>query len=162
MISMQLYMKQKMLSFKQDFNIVDSNQKPVYKVDGEFLSLGRKLHIINMETNEEVALVKQKVLSLMPQVDVFVRGQEVASIRKRITFFKPKFDIEQIGWTIKGDYFAHDYIIYDREGDLIAQIKKKYFAMSDTFELNIDAEEVDPVMVIAVVLAIDTVMDSKD
>ena len=82
---MQLYMKQKMLSFKQDFNIVDSNQKPVYKVDGEFLSLGRKLHIINMETNEEVALVKQKVLSLMPQVDVFVRGQEVASIRKRIT-----------------------------------------------------------------------------
>ena len=34
---MQLYMKQKMLSFKQDFNIVDSNQKPVYKVDGEFL-----------------------------------------------------------------------------------------------------------------------------
>ena len=159
---MQLYMKQKMLSFKQDFNIVDSNQKPVYKVDGEFLSLGRKLHIINMETNEEVALVKQKVLSLMPQVDVFVRGQEVASIRKRITLFKPQFDIEQIGWTIKGDYFAHDYIIYDREGDLIAQRKKKYFAMSDTFEFNIDAEEVDPVMVIAVVLAIDTVMDSKD
>jgi hypothetical protein len=34
--------------------------------------------------------------------------------------------------------------------------------MSDTFEFNIDAEEVDPVMVIAVVLAIDTVMDSKD
>ncbi|MBZ6527658.1 LURP-one-related family protein [Aerococcaceae bacterium DSM 111021] len=159
---MQLYMKQKMLSFKQDFNIVDANQKPVYKVDGELISMGRKLHIIDLETNQEVALVKQKVLTLMPHVDVFVNDKHVAGIRKRLTFFKPQFEIDQIGWTIEGDYFAHDYNIYDREGDLIAQINKKFFAMSDTFEFNIDSDEVDPVMVIAVVLAIDTVMDSKD
>ena len=159
---MKLYMKQKMLSFKQDFNIMDDNQKPVYKIDGELISIGRKLHIIDLATNEEVAFVKQKVLTLLPQVDVFVGGEHVTSIKKRLTFIKQGYDVSNLDWTIKGNILAHDYEIYDAQGDLIAQITKQYFAMSDTYEFNIDDNEVDPVYVIAVALAIDAVMDNKN
>lgn len=158
---MRLYMKQKMFSLKQDFNIIDENQEPVYKVDGEFFAIGRKLHIIDLSQNQEVAFVKQKVMSLMPQVDVFVHGQQVTSIRKKLTFFKQEYDVSDLGWKITGDIWAHDYEIFDAEGDHIASISRKYFAMSDSYEFSIDNEEVDPVYVIAVVLAIDAVMDSK-
>lgn len=159
---MQLYMKQKVLSLKQDFNIFDADQKSVYRVDGEFWSIGRKLHIIETATNQEVAFVQQKVLTLLPQVDVYVRGEYVTSIKKRLTFLTQKYDVTHIGWTIEGDLWAHDYTIYDREGDQVARITKKFFAMTDTYEFNIDSEEADPAMVIAVILAIDTVMDSNN
>lgn len=158
---MKLYMKQKMFSFKQDFNIVDANEKPVYKIDGELIAIGRKLHVIDLATNTEVAFVKQKVLTLLPQVDVFVGGDLVTSIKKRLTLFKHGYDVSNLGWTIKGDIIGHDYQVYDAEGDLIAQITKKYFAMSDTFEFNINSEEINPVYVIAVALAIDAVMDNN-
>lgn len=158
---MRLYMKQKMFSFKQDFNIVDENQQPVYKIDGELISIGRKLHIIDLKQNQEVALVKQKIMTLMPQVDVLVRGELVTSIRKKLTFFKDEYNVSDLGWTIKGDILAHDYDIYDAERDHIATINKKYFAFSDSYEFDIDESEVDPVYVIAVILAIDAVLDSR-
>ena len=161
MTTMRLYMKQKMFSFKQDFNIIDEKQQPVYKIDGEFFTVGRKLHIIDLRQNEEVALVKQKVLTLLPQVDVFVRGQQITSIRKKLTFFKQEYDVSDLGWKITGDIWAHDYDIFDAEGDHIASISKKYFAMTDSYEFSINNKEVDPVYVIAVALAIDAVMDSK-
>ncbi|MGF3114721.1 hypothetical protein ACQV2R_04995 [Facklamia sp. P12937] len=45
---MKLYMKQKMWSFKQDFDIYDQNKSPIYRVDSKLISIGRKTKILDV------------------------------------------------------------------------------------------------------------------
>lgn len=158
---MKLYMKQRFFSWTEDFDIYDANQRPVYTVKGELISLGRKLHIYDSQTRDRVASVHQKLLTIFPKFDVLVKGKRIATIRKHWSFFSPKYSIDELGWTIKGNIWAHDYQLYDRSGKRVASVGKKLFAWSDTFEITPHNDEVDPVHIIAVVLAIDTVMDAE-
>lgn len=159
---MRLYMKQKLMSLKGDFDIYDEDQQPVYHVEGKMFSVGRKLWVYDSHNHEELAYIEQKVMTLLPKMEVYVKGDYVASIVKKLSFFKPKYEVEGLNWSIEGDIFSYDYQILDPEGYLIAQIQKKYFSWSDTFEFNILEDDVDPVMVIAIILAIDAVMDSQN
>ncbi|MDE6470055.1 MAG: LURP-one-related family protein [Eubacterium sp.] len=156
---MKLYMKQKVFSFKDKFTIKDEQGNDKYYIEGEFLSLGKKLHIYDMNHNE-VAFVRQKILAFMPKFTVEVNGSEVAEIVKRVTFFTPKYYVDGLGWNVEGDFFAHNYII--TSGDrAIVSIHKAWMSWGDTFELDI-ADDRDEVTALAVVLAIDAVMDSQN
>lgn len=52
-------MKQKLFSLKQDFNIYDHNQTPLFRVSGKLFSVDRQLRIYDALTNEELAYVKE-------------------------------------------------------------------------------------------------------
>ncbi|MGX7108916.1 LURP-one-related/scramblase family protein [Facklamia miroungae] len=156
---MQLYMKQKMWSFKQDFDIYDENQRPVYRVDSKLISFGRKTKILDVQSGQVLCEVNQKVFSLFPTVDVIQEGEFFCRIRKQFTFFKPKYSVQGVDWVVDGSIFEHDYTIWDSNGDKIARIKKKFLAWSDTFEMDIKNEEVDTVLILATILAIDLAMD---
>lgn len=159
---MKLYMKQKMFSLRGDFAIYDANQVSVYKVEGKLMALARQLRLLDSATGEELALVKQQLFSLMPRMHVFFQDEQIATISKKFTFLKPSYEISEIGWSIEGDYWAHDYTIYDANGQVVADLNKKMFSWSDTFEINIVQEDIEPAMVVAVVLAIDAAMDASN
>lgn len=158
---MKLYMKQRFFSWTEDFDIYDADQHPVYYVKGELISLGRKLHIHDSQTRERIASVHQKLFTIFPKFDVIVRGERIATIRKHWSWFSQKYTIDELGWTIKGNVWAHDYQLFDRKGKKVASVGKKLFAWSDTFEITQQQPEVDLVYILAVVLAIDTVMDAE-
>lgn len=154
-------MKQKMFSLRGDFDIYDGNQVSVYKVEGKLMALARQLRLLDSETGEELAFVKQQLFALMPRMHVFFQGEQIATISKKFTFLKPSYEISEIGWSIEGNYWAHDYTIYDASGQVVADLNKKMFSWSDTFEINIVQDDIDPAMVVAVVLAIDAAMDAS-
>ena len=155
---MHLYMKQKVFSWKDRFSIQDESGHDKYYVEGKVFSIGKKLHIYDMESNE-LEFVNQKVVSFMPKFSVEINGEEVAVIKKKFTFLKPSYSIEGPGWDVQGDFMCHDYII--TEGDnTIVSIHKKWMAWGDTFELDV-ADESREVLAVAVVLAIDAVIDSQ-
>lgn len=156
---MKLFMKQKVFSFKDKFYIKDENANDKYYIEGEFFSIGKKLHIYDMNGNE-LAFVHQKVLSLLPRFFVSVNGTEVAEIVKKISFFRPKYIVEGLGWDINGDFFQHDYSISENGRDIVS-IHKVWMSWGDSFELDID-NEADEVLTLAVVLAIDCVMDAQE
>ena len=156
---MRLYMKQKVFSWKDKFSIKTENGEDKYFVEGKAISLGKKLRVFDSAENE-LAFVNQKLVSLMPKFSVEMNGEEVAVIKKKMTFLKPKYLIEGPGWEVKGDFFSHDYEIVDN-GRTIVAIHKKWMAWGDSFELDI-ADESHEVLAVAVVLAIDAVMDSQN
>lgn len=158
---MKLYMKQKVFSLKQDFDIVDEHQKAVYTVEGKLMAIRRQLKIHDSQTGEELAMVKQELVAFTPTMHIYYKDERIATIRKKITFFRPSYVIDVLGWQIEGDYFAHDYNVLNQQGDIIADISKQFFSWSDTFELNIKEDDIDPVVVVAVVLAIDLAMDAQ-
>ena len=68
----KLYMKQKIFSWKDRFTIKDQNDSDRYTVEGELISIGKKLHVYDMNNNE-VAFVQQKVLTLLLRLLLLAR-----------------------------------------------------------------------------------------
>lgn len=153
---MKLYIKQKVFSLASRFNITDEEGNERYRVKGELLSFTRRLHIYDLR-GEEVAQVHKELFTLMPRFVVERNGQVTAAIKKRLTLFKPEYDIDGKGWHVEGDLLAHDYRIY-AGSSVIATIHKVWMSWGDSFELDLESSE-DEVDLIAIILAIDVVLD---
>ncbi len=155
---MKLYLKQKVFSWKDKGTVKDENGSDKYYIEGKVFSIGKQLTVTDSDQNE-VAFIKQKVLSLLPRFFVEMNGEQVAEIVKKISFLKQKYVINGPDWEVEGDFFAHDYCIKDGEKD-VASVHKKWMTWGDTFEIDI-LNEKDEVMILALVLAIDAVMDAN-
>ena len=156
---MRLYMNEKVFSWKDKFSIKTETGEDRYFVEGKVISIGKKLRVYDAEGNE-LAFVNQKLVSLMPKFTVEINDQEVAVIKKKVTFLKPKYIIEGPGWEVQGDFLSHDYEIVEN-GRTIVAIHKQWMSWGDAFELDIE-DESQEVLAVAVVLAIDAVMDSQN
>lgn len=154
----RLFMKQKVFSLKDRFTIKDEYDTDVYYVEGEFLSLGKKLHVYNTR-DEEVAYIQQKLLTFMPRFHVFYGGILAAEIRKEFTFFHPSYVIEGPDWQVTGSFLEHDYEI-THMGMPIVSVHKVWLSWGDAYEIDIEDGQ-DEAMVLAVVLAIDAVLDAE-
>ena len=151
---MKLYMKQKLFTFKDQFTIYDEQGQAAYYVEGEIFTFGKKLHVYDIN-NHEVAFIQQKVLTFLPRFFVYVENEQVAEIVREFTFFKPKYSIEGLHWSITGDIFQHEYRI-DQDEHPIVSIHKAWMRFADTYEIDIK-EERATIYALAVVLAIDCV-----
>ncbi|MBR6568179.1 MAG: LURP-one-related family protein [Clostridia bacterium] len=156
---MKLYIRQKVFSWNDKFKVFDEWGREKYLIEGEFFSLGKKLHINDMQ-GREVAFIAQKVFSFLPRYFVYIDGKETAEIVKQFSFFRPKYTIEGLGWEINGDFFSHDYVISCR-GRNIVTISKQWMTWGDCYELEIENDN-DEIISLAVVLAIDCVMAAQN
>ena len=156
---MKLYIKQKVFSWGDKFRIYDENQNDRYYVEGEVFSFGKKLHLYSHSGVEE-AFIHQKVLSFLPKYYISRNNIEVAQVIKEFTFFRQEYTVEGPGWTVNGNFLAHDYEITSN-GRTIASISKHWFSWGDTYEIDI-SDDADEVMAICVVLIIDAVIAQSD
>ena len=155
---MKLYIRQKVFSWKDKFTVKDYDGRDVYQVEGEFFSLGKKLHIYDMSGNE-VAFIQQKLLSFLPRYYVYVGDNQVAEIVKKFTFLRPKYEVLGLDWQVEGDFFAHNYVIYDKNS-MVVEINKEWMTWGDCYELNI-APNANEIIALATVLAIDCATESN-
>lgn len=156
---MKLYIKQKVFSYKDKFTVKDENEEDRYFVESELFSFGKKLKISDANGNE-LAVAKQKVMSFMPKFIVEVDGRDIAEITKKFKFLKPEYYVSGLDWKVEGDYSSHNYSIMSNDKE-IASIHKVWMSWGDSYELTVD-DDVDNVVVLAVVLAIDFAMDIQN
>ena len=156
----KLYMKEKVFSIVDRFTIKNEAEEDCYQVEGEFVFIGgKKLHIKDMMGNE-VAFVREKFITLLPKFFVYVNGEQVAEINKKFTILKAKYSIDGLGWEANGNFMDHDYTISDDKGEIV-KIHKAWISWGDSYELEI-RDDIDEALVLAVVLAIDCVMERDD
>lgn len=155
---MKLYIKQKVFSWGDKFTVRDASGEPRYYVEGEIFTFGKKLHVYDLQ-GREVAFIKQELWSWMPRFYVFCNDRQVAEIKKEFTFFFPKYTIAGLGWEIDGSFWAHEYQI-TQNGRPIVSIRKEWMTWGDSYELDI-SDAGDEIIALAVVLAIDCVMDAQ-
>lgn len=151
-----LYIKQKVFSWGDKFSVKDELGTDKYTVQGEVFSWGKKLHVYD-EHGTEVVFIQQKVFSFLPKFFIYVDGQQVAEIVKQFTFFKQAYAVNGTSWTVEGDFWAHNYRIFDGEVP-VCSITKTYFSWGDSYQLDI-RETVNEKLALAVVLAIDAVLE---
>ncbi|SHK08347.1 Uncharacterized protein YxjI [Hathewaya proteolytica DSM 3090] len=156
---MYLFIEQKILSFRDRFSVKDELGNDKYFVEGEFMSLGNKLHVYD-RNNVELALIQQKLMTLLPKFSVFIGSRQVAEIQKKFTLFHPRYIIEGLNWSVEGDLWDHDYSIVSNGREIIT-IHKKWMSWGDCYELFIE-DGVEELVAVAMVLAIDCVMDASN
>lgn len=155
---MTLYMDQKVFSWSDKFSIKDANNNPRYFVEGELFSWGHKLHIYNT-AGDEVAFVSQKVMTFKPKFEVIINGETVVEVVKEFSFFTPRYTLLGTDWTVDGDFFSRSYEI-SCGNSFVASIKKAWLSWGDSYEININ-DNINEILVIATVLAIDCVLEAK-
>jgi uncharacterized protein YxjI len=90
-------MKQKLLSWGDDFYIKDKDGNDIYFVDGKAFTIGDQLSFQDLAGNE-LAFIKQRVLSWGKTYEIFRDGNVVATVRKEpLAFFKHRFTVEVPG-----------------------------------------------------------------
>ena len=149
-----LYMRQKVFSWKDNFTVRGEDGSDCYRVEGEFLSWGKKLHVYDM-TDNEVAFIRQKVMSWRPRFYVFVNGIQVAEVVREFAL-RPRYTIHGLGWEVRGDFWEHDYEILS-QGRSVVRVHKAWMTWGDSYQIDI-LDNRDEINALAVTLAIDAVI----
>jgi len=155
----KLYFKQRFFSWFDSYDVYDENSETAFTVKGEF-SLGKCLNIYDSSDNY-VGTVKQRLLTFLPQYEVYLGNEYIGVIRKEFSFFRPSFSLEYLGWTVDGDFFEWDYSIYDENGDVIATVSKELFNFTDTYSIYVVHPDF-ALQVLMLVLAIDAEKSSRN
>lgn len=82
---MQLLIKQRVFSWTDTYDVYDENEEPKYFVKAEFFTLGHQIHVYDKAGNE-VGMVKQRLLTLLPAFDIEIGGKEFGSVQKEFSF----------------------------------------------------------------------------
>ena len=149
---MKLLFKQKLFSWFDSYDIFDETGNTVFTVKGRW-GVGHRFEVFD-KNGSMVGAVNQKCLSFLPCFNISVNGKYSGQIRKRFSFFRPKFTVDYMGWSVDGNYFEWDYEVRDMMGSVIARVSKELFNWTDTYSIDIAYED-NALAVLMLVLAID-------
>jgi uncharacterized protein YxjI len=155
---MRYMMRERILSWGDDFTIKDADGKEAFHVDGKVFSFGDKLTFKDSGGNE-VLRINQKLLSFGPQYEIIRGGETVAVVKKHLfTLFRARFTVDVPGpddLEARGNFLDHEYTFTRHERE-IARVSKKFFSLADTYAIDIDEGE-DNVLMLAAAVVIDLV-----
>ena len=153
---MRYVMKERILSWGDDFKIRDESGRDVFYVDGKVLTFGDKLSFKDMAGNE-LALIDQKLLSIGATYEIYRGGRLAAVVKKKLfTLLRAKFTVDVPGpndLEAQGNFLDHDYT-FTRGGREVARVSKKWFRMTDTYGVDVAPGE-DDVLILASAVVID-------
>lgn len=153
---MKLYIRQKVLSFKDRFTVKDVHNQELYQIEGKYFTFAKQLSVKDSNF-QEIIFLKQQIWHLFPHIDVTINQEFAFQVVMRWAWFKQKYDIVGMNWTVEGNFWAHKYTIYDHDSQVVASISKALLSWSDYYELDVlNDEHVDASL--AIVLAIDIAM----
>lgn len=156
---MKLLFKQRVFSWLDSYDVFDADGNTVFSVEGR-LSWGHCLQISD-SAGRHVGTVRERVLSFLPQFEIYEGDSLVGTIRKEFSFLFPRFTVDCKDWEVQGQIMEWDYEIVDGRGDVVATVNKELFNWSDTYMMDI-ADPADALYVLMVVLAIDAEKCSRN
>jgi uncharacterized protein YxjI len=150
-------MRQKLVSFGDDFWIENEQGQKTYKVDGKALRIRDTLKFRDRQGNE-LCKIQEKKVRVKETMEVEGPGGEtLAKVKKAI--ISPVRD----RWTVKikggpdldvqGNILDHEYRIGEGR-QKVGEVSKKWFRVRDTYGVEV-AEGQDDILILAVTVAID-------
>lgn len=154
------YMRQKVFSISDKYNIYDDNNNLMYYCKGQFFSLTSKLRLYSNNDNE-LFYIRKKFFSFLPKYQLFKNEEEIASVYKRFTLFHHTLNIESSygDLQIEGDFWAHDFQILN-SNEVICEVHKMWLTFGDSYCITIH-EEKDYDFLIALVILIDNCLHNN-
>jgi len=154
---MRYQLKQKVWSWGNQFVIRNELDDPVYKVAGKVFSWGDSLSFQDT-TGEELARIEQRLFKLMPQYEIRINGQLFAEVLQEWSWLKKRFTLDVPGpndYTITGSFWEYEFT-FERGGQTVAKVSKEFFALGDTYGVDIFDDE-NQLAILSTVVVVDLV-----
>lgn len=153
---MKFVMKEKWLSWGDDFEICDEQGDRAFYVDGKVFSL-RDTYVMKDREGNDAAIIRKRLLAWGPTYEIERDGRTVAVVKKKLfTLFKCRFEVDVPGpddLEATGNFLDHEYA-FERGGREVAWVSKRWFSWTDSYGIEVGSE-VDPVLVLASAVVID-------
>ena len=160
---MRYQLKQRLLSWGDDFYIKDALGRDRYFVDGKAFSFGDQLSFQDLNGNE-LAFIKQQVFNWGPTYEISREGKVVAVVTKELfAFFHHRFTVDVPGpddLEAEGNFTDHDYV-FTRHGKVVATVSKEWFTFADTYGIEI-ADDEDQILLLASAVVVDQACHPDD
>jgi len=156
----RLKVRERLFAFGDDFWIEDARNRRVYLVDGKALRLRDTLLFKDMQGQERYKL-QEKVARVRDTMTLYAAdGSTAATIKKAlITPLRDRYTVDvpgQPGMETQGNILHHEYSV-EQGGRRVAQISKNWFRVRDTYGIDVVPNTVDPLLVVAITVAIDMI-----
>ena len=151
-----LYLKQKVFSFGEKYNVFDENQNVVYHIKGKVFSIKNKLDMFKGE--ELIFHFERKLFRFLPEYTIFTpEGEVLATIKRNFTFFRGKLTIHsKYGeMELNGQIWQRDFTL-TKDGRDVMSIHKKWLSWGDSYEISIN-DDAQEAFYVAIVILIDAI-----
>jgi len=149
-------LREKMLSFGDDFWIENDRGERIFKVDDKVLR-ARDTVIIKDTDGKELYKLQKRLLRARDTMAIERGGDKVATVKKAfVTPVRDRFTVDLEGGgdlEVEGNILDHEYQI-TQGGVPVANISKRWFRVRDSYGVAVVAGQ-DDALVLAVTVCID-------
>lgn len=160
---MRYLVRERALGVGDDFWVEDEHGERAFLVDGKALRLRETFELKDREGNV-LLTVRKKAVSLRDTMRVERDGEVMVTVReKRFTPARTVYRAELANGEeleIRGDLLGKEYDI-EHEGVRLARVSRKWFRLRDTYAVQVEQDDADPVLLIAIAVCVDRLMESE-
>ena len=147
--------KQKFRLGGERFDIKDDRGVVNYQVEGSFFQIPKTFTIYDAY-GEQVSEISKEFFTLFPRFNIQLRDGSNFVIRKKLTFFRDKYEFDHLGLRIEGNIWDLNFKLLDDRDQLVAEIRKEIFHLTSTYTVTV-YEDSYADLVISLCVAIDYV-----
>jgi uncharacterized protein YxjI len=153
-------MREKLVSFGDDFWIENDRGERVFKVNGKMMRVRGTLDFENTE-GQVKAQIQERMLRVKDSMAIEDgKGHKAAEVKRAlITPIRERWVVriaDGPDLEVQGDLLAHEYKIGDGKHK-VAKVSKKWFRVRDSYGVQIEPDQNDAV-ILAVTVAIDAMV----
>ncbi|MGW2933660.1 LURP-one-related/scramblase family protein [Streptomyces sp. NPDC001156] len=153
---MRLLVRDRLLGFGDDYWIEDQHGNKVFLVDGKAMRLRDTFEL--KDTQGRVLIdIHQKMFALRDTMIIERNGDPLATIkRKRLSLLRNHYRVSLVDGTeldVSGKILDREFAI-DYDGELLAQISRRWLHVRETYGLDIVRDDADPALMIAVAVCV--------
>ena len=147
--------KQKFRLGGERFDIKDDRGVVNYQVEGSFFQIPKTFTVYDAY-GEQVSEISKEFFTLLPRFTIQLRNGSNFVIRKKLTFFRDKYEFDHLGLRIEGNIWDLNFKLLDDRDQLVAEIRKEIFHLTSTYTVTV-YEDSYADLVISLCVAIDYV-----
>jgi hypothetical protein len=147
--------KQKFRLGGERFDIKNDLGMVEYHVEGSFFKIPKTFTIYDV-AGEQVSEIRKEVLTFLPRFKIQLSNGDSFYIRKKLTFWKDKYEFDNLGLRIEGNVWDLNFKLLDNRDQVIAEITKELFHLTSTYTVTV-YEDSYADLVISLCVAIDYV-----
>jgi uncharacterized protein YxjI len=157
---MRYVIRQKLISFGDDYTIKDQEGRDVYFVDGRAFT--DKLSFQDMK-GKELAFIQRRGKPEEATFEIHRNGELFATITSpSFTFGSCHFHVDVPGpndYDARGELEAHEFV-FERSGQKVATVSRVAYKIADTYSVDVVDGE-DDITLLASAVVLDLLCDQK-
>lgn len=157
---MKVFIKNKLVSIGGSSSVTDENGTDVFKVKGKAVSVTRKKYVCDLEDKVLFSVRNRWINLIVHKAFVYdADKRKIAVVKNKPFSLKRAFKVDCVDGeiTFDGEFFSLSSRIL-RNGSEIGVLRRDLTIVRDSFSL--DADEKDMPFLVALVIAIDNIVDN--